>query len=335
MPHYFNRASSLTGLVQLAPQAGPDLSLIMHSIGLDPALLQKPDDRIAFADVCSLMRACADAWNMPDLGLRLAPYQSLNVLGPIALVTRMESSMRAALQAIIQNLVIHSNAIVVGLEEHEDVAALIIDLRVTPPGANIYALLCLGVGWNVIRQVYRAPVPLYEVVLRAERRALRTRTEAYFSCPVRSGAGRNALYFDRKILDARMHQSDPAYHAIIERYLNTSRREVAGRASENAAVEIARQMEMGNCTLHSVASALRTEPRSLQRRLKQDGTSFRELLDDWRRARSLTLVTQTRLPLSEISVALGYLDQSIFSRAFRRWHGSAPQTYRQNMQPFR
>ena len=88
-------------------------------------------------------------------------------------------------------------------------------------------------------------------------------------------------------------------------------------------------MEFGSCTLETVAQRLRTQPRSLQRRLKQEGTSYRDLIDAWRRDRALVLITQTRLPLSQVSLALGFADQSVFSRAFQRWHGQVPLAVRQ------
>jgi AraC-like DNA-binding protein len=66
----------------------------------------------------------------------------------------------------------------------------------------------------------------------------------------------------------------------------------------------------------------------LQRRLKQEGPSFRDLMDEWRKGRALSLVTNTRLPLSEIPLALGDADQSVFSRAFQRWYGEMPHSYR-------
>jgi transcriptional regulator GlxA family with amidase domain len=86
-------------------------------------------------------------------------------------------------------------------------------------------------------------------------------------------------------------------------------------------------MELGTCTLESVARSLRLEPRSLQRRLKSERLAFRDLVDDWRRA--LSLVTRTRLPLSQVSEAVGYADQSVFTRAFQRWYGDPPLVYRQ------
>ena len=57
--------------------------------------------------------------------------------------------------------------------------------------------------------------------------------------------------------------------------------------------------------------------------------AFRDLVDDWRRARALSLVTRTRLPLSQVSEAVGYADQSVFTRAFQRWYGDPPLVYRQ------
>lgn len=328
MPYYFNRASSLTGLATLAGERGADLPGLMRGVGLSASLLNKPDERVDFVDVCTLFRRCADEWEMPDLGLRLAPYQSLEILGPIALVTRIEPTIRRAMQAITENLVIHSNAFVVVIEEQGDVASFIIDFHTTPPGVNIYAQLALGVAWNVLQQTNNGPVPLHEVTFRKHQGNLRIDGAKYFGCPLRSGAERNAMYFDRKVLDKALERSDLAYHPIIARYLKTSLHEVGTRTSDIVRDEIARQMEIGECTLESVAAALRTEPRSLQRRLKRDGATFRDLLDDWRRARALALVTQTRLPLSEISLAVGYSDQSIFSRAFQRWYGEAPLTYR-------
>ena len=74
--------------------------------------------------------------------------------------------------------------------------------------------------------------------------------------------------------------------------------------------------------------SLRMPPRSLQRRLQAEGLSFRGLLDEWRRARALSLVNNSRLPLSEVSEALGYSEQSVFTHAFRRWYGGTPHRFR-------
>ena len=327
MDRYYNRASSLTGLREAADAAGHDLGAAMHSVGLSLDLLRRPEERIGFEKFCALLEHCATEWAMPDLGLHMAPYQHLEILGPVALVTRMERDLRGAITAMNNNLVIHANALIAALEE-DTVASIILDSQQAPAGTRQYMLLAMGACRNVLEQAARTEIDLIEVTFRRELRGVQSAASAYFGCPVRFGAERNALSFDRALLDRSTEQSDTAYHAIIERYLRTAHSEVAGRMRDTVSAEIARQMEFGPCTLESVARRLRIEPRSMQRRLQREGVAFRDLVDDWRRTRALSLVTNTWLPLSEVSLALGYSDQSIFSRAFLRWYGKTPLAYR-------
>ena len=58
--------------------------------------------------------------------------------------------------------------------------------------------------------------------------------------------------------------------------------------------------------------------------------AFRDLIEEWRKRRALSLVTHTRLPLAEVSEAVGYADQSIFTRAFQRWYGDTPLAFRRD-----
>ena len=330
MPRYFNRASSLTGIRELARAAGADLKPALLSVDLSDDLLRKPDERIGFDRVCALFEHCATAWSMPDFGLRLARYQHLEILGPVALITRMERSLRGVIEAITKNLVIHTNALRVVLEEKGNLAALVFDAPEVPSGHRQYMLATLAVARNLIEQAAEARIDFVEVSFRHQAGGLATKTEAHFGCSVIWEAERNALYFDRAELDRQIERSDIAYHALINRFLTMARQEVAGRTSDAARIEIARQMELGICTLENVARTLGIQPRSLQRRLSQEGIAFRDLVDDWRRARALSLVTRTRLPMSEVSLAVGFADQSIFTRAFSRWYGKTPHAYRMN-----
>lgn len=329
MAEYYHRASPLRGIDALALALGADMAAAMRAVGLSMALLRRPDERIEFRSYCALLDHCAHHWGRPDFALRLADYQHLDILGPVGLVTRMAPNLRAALDAIAENLIIHSNAVMATLVEGDGVAAVVVDTLIQPRGIDRFLLVSLGVARNVVEQAGNAPVELIEVSLRDRRDDQRAAVEAHFRCPVRFGAEQNALYFDLSILNRRIERGDEAHQSLIERYLATSWQEIAGNFGAVARHEVARQMELGGCTLESLAARLQLEPRSLQRRLQQDGTSFRNLMDDWRRTRALSLVTQTRLPLSEVTQALGYADQSVFSRAFQRWYGDSPLAVRQ------
>lgn len=328
MARHYHRASALNGVKEVAASIGQDPVAAMRMVGLDPALFAMSDERIPFDKVNELFEYCARAWNVPDFGFRLAHYQKIDVLGPISLVTKMEKDVRAALGAIMHNLFIQSDMITAAMTEVGDVAEIYIETETAPAGTKQYIELALAVARNVVEGAANAPIDLFEVTFRHDDPQLRPIAERYFQCPVRIAAERNAIFFHRAILDRKLESTDYAYHPIIERYLSTAHQEIRGKFSDAVRQEIARQMQLGHCTLDNAAKSLRIEPRSLQRRLNEENLSFRDLVDEWRKARATLLLRQTRLSLSEISLALGYSDQSIFSRAFQRWHGMRPLAYR-------
>lgn len=324
MERFFNRATSLMGVRRLAHQHGHDVHEAMAAVGLSNDLFRTPEQRVSFSRLCALLEYCADTWTIPDFGLQLAQYQHLEILGPVALVTKMERDVRSAMTAILENLVLHTNATIVALQEEGDIATLTLDAIPIEADTRQYVMLSVGVARNLLEQTAKRSVKLIEVSFLGEDEGVGQLARRHFGCPVRFNAERNALYFHRRFLDSPIEGSDTAYHAIIERYLTTTRTEASGSTRDAVYGEISRQMEFGACTLEDVAKKFRCEPRSLQRRLKDEGTSFRDLVDEWRKQRAHSLVTNTRLPLSEVSLAMGYADQSVFSRAFQRWYGETP-----------
>lgn len=330
MPRYHTRASKLTGLPQIAAQHGAALERAMRDVGLDPAVLRTPEAVIDYADFCALLRHCAASWDLPDLGLRMIRYQQIDVLGPVSLLTRTERTVRAAITAMSENLVIHANAMEVLLDEVAggDVAGFVASTRAGAPGCRENTELVMAQCKMVMEALCGAGTRYVEVAFTHAKGKSAPAVAAHFGCPIRYGAERNALSFERALLDRPVERCDVAFHALIKRYLKTARSEVEGGFVDDVGREVGRQMELGHCSLESVANSLRLPARSLQRRLQMEGTTFRELVDAWRRSRALSLVTDTRLPLSDVSAALGYSEQSVFTQAFRRWYGETPQRCR-------
>ena len=326
MGRYFTRASKLIGLEQIAAQRGAVLGPFLDRAKIDPAALRRPDAYVDYDALCRLLEECAAAWNMPDIGLRMAKHQHIDILGPVALIARMERNVRDALNEIIANLVVHSNVVIAAIDEADrsDVASLIVDVRDDARVSNPFAELLLAEGRVVLDSVAGGPVDLIQVEFHQRRGGSADTVRTHFGCPVVYDANRNAMTFARAVLDRPIERMDMAYHALVRRYLRDAKADVAIGPVEDVRIEIARQMEFGICTLDNVAQGLHITSRSLQRLLKDNNTSFRDLLDEWRRDRAMSLVTHTRLPLSEVSIALGYSEQSVFTQAFRRWFGRSP-----------
>ncbi|MBD2700205.1 AraC family transcriptional regulator ligand-binding domain-containing protein [Spirosoma sp. BT702] len=85
---------------------------------------------------------------------------------------------------------------------------------------------------------------------------------------------------------------------------------------------------LGIPTLEGMAANFNTSARSLQRKLQDEGVTYQQLADSIRKSLAMTYLESGKYPLKEISYLLGYNELSAFSRAFKRWTGAAPVTYR-------
>jgi len=88
-------------------------------------------------------------------------------------------------------------------------------------------------------------------------------------------------------------------------------------------------MPAGRTGAEDVAQALGISRSTLQRRLREEGTSYQDVLDATRRNMAIRYLTKTTLRADEIASVLAYRDANSFSRSFRRWTGLSPLTYRQ------
>jgi AraC-like DNA-binding protein len=117
---------------------------------------------------------------------------------------------------------------------------------------------------------------------------------------------------------------------ILTRYLERDLREVpdALTFSERVYKALEHETPLRDSVAKSMAAALNTTPRTLARRLHDEGTSFGQLLDDVRRTRATRYLDDDAMSVQEIAAALGFSSASAFHRAFKRWMGITPQDYR-------
>jgi AraC-like DNA-binding protein len=142
-----------------------------------------------------------------------------------------------------------------------------------------------------------------------------------FDAPVELGAAANQIVFTREALRAPLRGADDAIHDYFAAQI--AARAPASTRSAEVRAQLAAGLHRG-AGLRDVARALRVSPRTLQRELGREGTSFARLLDDLRRERAEWLVGHGELPLKRVQVELGFADARAFRRAFVRWTGTSP-----------
>jgi AraC-like DNA-binding protein len=121
------------------------------------------------------------------------------------------------------------------------------------------------------------------------------------------------------------------HDAALQSLVSSAQRLPAGRTLVGRVEELLarRGVKLG---LPSAARLLGVSPRTLNRRLEQEGTTYLSLVERLRRAQAEALLRDPELTIAEIAHLLGYEDAANFGRAFRRWSGDSPGRYRRHLQ---
>lgn len=148
----------------------------------------------------------------------------------------------------------------------------------------------------------------------------------FFKEPSIIWGGFEALSFDRFTFAASIrHNLARLSWAATDHSLTTrSRIDLAGRVRR----VVTETLGDGLPTLSAVASEIGLGPRTLQRRLSESGQSFQRIVDLARKELALKLLRETEICLAEIAFLTGFSEQSGFTRAFKRWAGQTPRSYR-------
>jgi AraC-like DNA-binding protein len=155
----------------------------------------------------------------------------------------------------------------------------------------------------------------------------------YFKSPVAFGCVRNALVVPLAWRDLRnldYHESTWAHaQRQCEALASSSDRSTLGevRALLCRAFEVV-ERRRALPTLDEVAAALHLAPRTLIRRLRRFGTSYQAMMDEFLRARAAELLANDTIKIKEVAAALGFHNPANFGKAFKRWYGVSPGTYR-------
>jgi AraC-like DNA-binding protein len=153
--------------------------------------------------------------------------------------------------------------------------------------------------------------------------------DALFRCSLEFGALHTEVLLDDAVLDVALPQANDVYASIFQQQVEQAiDRLPRGRAMAMEVRAVARAaLAGGACTLAATARLLGVTARTLQRRLRAEGTSFVELLDTLRSELALLYLGQQR-GIGEIAWMLGFSNPTAFHHAFKRWTGTTPERYR-------
>ena len=153
--------------------------------------------------------------------------------------------------------------------------------------------------------------------------------ERVFGIPVEFGMPENRVYFDRLVLARPSAHAEPE---LLRLHEQVASERVAELERRDLVVEVRRiigeSLEEGEVSLEHVAARLGIKPRALRTRLADAGTSFNQVLADFRCRLAKRLLARTNESIDQIVYLTGFSEPSTFYRAFKRWVNETPVEYR-------
>ena len=326
------RVSHLGAVPRILREHGVRSASFFAELGLEPRLLDDPRNEIRFTALSRLLAAAARRTRCPHFGLLAAQGVGLGALGIVGHLARCAPDVGTALRSLRDHLALRDRGAVVTFTLNGGSASL--GYAIYAEGAEgaegsdqIYDG-AMAIASNALRELCGPRARPSQVLFSHRRPADPRPWRRVFEAPLHFDADRTALVFPASWLEWRAVGAEPALH----RFLDKRVRELEARAAKDLVGGVRRalrsQLLGERVSVGDTARILSIHRRTLNRRLQALNTSVHDVAEKLRFEVARQLVGSTAIPLIEIAAALGYADASGFTRAFRRWSGSTPSSWR-------
>ncbi|MDB4967136.1 MAG: Transcriptional regulator, AraC family [Myxococcales bacterium] len=312
---------------------GLDASLVAARVGLPADAAERDEVLITPSRADEMMQEAAALVGDPFLALRLPAELPFRRYGLHEVAARAAGTVQEALERTTRYASLIHPRLELTLEVAGTEARWRQRMRGYPRGIG-RATHEYGLGsaaWHLGRAVERATVATRVWFVHARPRDLAPYHRFFGTRELDFGCDDNGYAFDAALLALPMTEGDPRLLATVEPLAEAALR--AQPPARDFADEVAariRALLPDSAGVEAVAAALHMSARTLQRRLGETGAQFSEVLDAVRADEARRALVEGELPLAEIGWRLGFADLATFSRAFKRWTGKPPGTFRRD-----
>jgi AraC-like DNA-binding protein len=293
-------------------------------------LMANLGERIRVEVAHQALSLAVDLARDPDLGLRAARRNVVGDAGAFYYLLSSASTVRDAVALASRYVRLINDVLDVGVEADGDTVFVRLESSVMLPRAavdfqvgslfNRHLKEWFGERTSEVTVLFAHQAP--ENVAQYDR--------TFAPATVRFSAPFVGFRFDRALLEVPLPGADPNLHAVMVPVADQMLGKMAQTKTVTADVRriIRERLSLGVPEIADVAAEVAMSVRTLARRLESEGTNFRELVDDVRRAVAVESVAYRDIAFSELSYRLGFSYLAVFCRAFRRWTGQTPLAYR-------
>jgi len=332
--HYSALSSWVLCIAKAIDSYGYDSSELFAEAGMDHARLRDPLARFSSISLHKLWNIAGATIKDPCFGLTVASFWHPTTMYALGYSWLASDNLVEAFDCTARYTRIVNTAAqgVIKVEKSPDNYKVVIQSRgfvVEPVDAAVDAVLAMLL--IMCRSTYGANFRLRRVSIEHSRPPASEGFEELFAAPVEFGQLENSMWIDPEIMLEPLATANPELvrinNRIVTDYLAQLDRADIGMQVRSKLIE---HLPGGHANEADIASSINVSQRSLQRKLKDQGMSFTQLVENTRRELGLQYVRDPQHSFNEIAFLLGFTEPANFSRAFKRWYGKTPTEYRQH-----
>lgn len=308
---------------RLLQHNGLEADAMYLAVGLDPLKLDEPQARYSLRRIRELWRMADEQIANPCWGLTAGALWRPTDFHAFGYAFLASGTLESAFKRLEHYFRIVAQDLSVQTTTTRDTFSMAIEApsaALDPPALQD---ACLSIILRMCRDVYGEGLRLREVQVAHPWQACGY--EDHFGCPVRYEADRMGFTFPLEVI----RRSLPAKNRDLARANDRILQEVDSRLTDNATIGRVRRalldsLSAGKPSAKDVARALAVAPRTLQRKLQEEGTTFQAVLDAVRKDLAREYIRSGKYDLLEIAYLTGFANPPAFSRAYKKWTGRTP-----------
>jgi len=327
--HASVRVFVLQAIVQNMPGSGAQLRALLTRHGLSGGGIGDPNARMDLKDYLEFFEDAAATFEDPVLGARVGAALRPGDLWPMGLLMMQASSIGSALGYYARYGPAFQTATSFSVQgsPEELVCSYQVHAEIKPRTLlrqdAEFTLACIC---SQIRTAFDTDWHPREVHLEHSSNGHESNLRRIFGAPVLFGQARNCIIVDREEAERVHRVEDRDFISTLNHHMASvianSQRDVSASDQVRALVSV--RLGLSSVDVTALASELGVTARTLQRRLAEEGTSLRTVLQAYREKMAEAYLAQGNMSIEEISATLGYAESTAFSRAFKTWTGSSP-----------
>ncbi|MDB5970324.1 MAG: hypothetical protein JWQ90_2774 [Hydrocarboniphaga sp.] len=323
-------------IVHALEKAGVDPVPLLERLGMDASRVGDLKHRYLQQQVTDLWKASVAATGDASFGLKVARHIRPSTFHVIGYAMACSATLSRAAERFAHSARLISDSAKVDFLRVREGYLLVADLNTGGEPPIYQTIDTMLAGFLLLCEwILDKPLVPAEVCFCHARPADESEYQAVFRCPIRYGERHNSLLFRTADLDQMIPAANEELAMLLDemaaKYLALR---FDRRFSRQVRDSLVTQLPHGQPSKTATARALNMTERTLLRRLHEENTTFKELLDKQREELAYDYLRREDLPLEKIADLLGFSSSSTFSRAFVQWTGKRPSDWRKGYRDF-